>query len=98
MADAKEIIERATYTMIQSVANTVESARRELAEQINGLSGMDETEIIVTEKDITIESVTVIDKSDTAAAVDGSLYSVSIISGSNKNIEEGDRVRCVEDE
>lgn len=43
-------------------------------------------------------AVTVIDKSDTAAAVDGSLYSVSIISGSNKNIEEGDRVRCVEDE
>lgn len=42
-------------------------------------------------------AVTLIDKSDTEAAVNGSLYSVNIISGSNKNIEEGDRVRCVEE-
>jgi len=73
VADAKEIIERATYTMIQSVANTVESARRELAEQINGLSGMDETEIIVTEKDITIESFTPAEEgtSTNLAGIDG---------------------------
>lgn len=43
-------------------------------------------------------AVTLIDKCDTAAAIDGNLYSVRIISGSNKNIEEGDMVRCVEDE
>ena len=42
--------------------------------------------------------VTFIDKSDRSAAVEGSIYTLSIISGSNKNIEEGDRIRCVEDE
>lgn len=40
-------------------------------------------------------AITLIDQCDTTAAVDGNLYSVSIISGANKNIEAGDRVRSV---
>ncbi|HKL98905.1 MAG TPA: hypothetical protein VJZ06_03220 [Mobilitalea sp.] len=40
-------------------------------------------------------AITLIDKNETTAAVDGDLYSIDIISGSNKNIEEGDRVRSI---
>lgn len=43
-------------------------------------------------------AITLIDKDYTKAAIEGAVSTVDIISGSNKNIEEGDRVRITEEE
>ncbi len=43
-------------------------------------------------------AITLIDKDYTKAAIEGAVSAVDIISGSNKNIEEGDRVRITEEE
>ena len=54
--NAKAIIEAATYAVSQSVANTEETIKAWLVQQINALPGMSDTGITVTADDITFDS------------------------------------------
>lgn len=51
---AKSLIEGASYTMVQTAANTVDSVKEELVRQIENLSGMSATGVVVTATNITV--------------------------------------------
>jgi hypothetical protein len=51
---AKSLIEGASYTIAQTAANTVDSVKEELVRQIENLSGMSTTGVVVTATNITV--------------------------------------------
>ena len=67
---AKSIIEKGSYSVEQSVANTEELLKIEIAKQINALEGMNETEVVISENDISISSFTAA-IAETSAVGDG---------------------------
>ena len=56
VADAKKAVENGSYSMEQTIANTEEAVKAELARQMNALSGMNNTGINVTADHITIKA------------------------------------------
>ena len=78
---AKALIEAASYTVLQDTANTEETVKAWLVEQINALQGMSDTGITVTENDVTLDSFTpaVTNVSDGSFA-----FTVSLSKGSSQ--------------
>ena len=92
VATAKTIIEGASYTMTQAVANTETDVKTELVKQISDLVGMSETGVTVTADDISISSFTgaVAGTSAKPAGTDGSFtFTVDLVKGVEEATTEG---------